>query len=170
MTEKIGIKLFSYNLGTKYAQPEQESIENILLVCSKAAWAKVLSRCILNLCRWMELTVCFSFHWILFRFFLQAAWGMHVWMVATCHWTASHEKGSPRSAYKASPLDAHLTPAKETSVAPPSHVLTCGGCTNAGTHTNLSTPNITAQSSTLTLCSSTFTLVILTKMHEDTCF
>lgn len=84
-----------------------------------------------------------------FPFFsLQAAWGIYASMVATCRWTASHEMGFPRSAYKACLLGAHLTPAKGTNVAPLLPALTCGECTNAGTRTNPRIPNAIAQSST----------------------
>lgn len=67
----------------------------------------------------------------------QAAWGTYASMVATCHWTVSHGMGFPRSACKASPLGAPLTPAKRINVAPPLPVLTCGECTNAGTNTSI---------------------------------
>lgn len=48
------------------------------------------------------------------------------------HWTVNHEMGFPRSACRGSLLGVHLTPARGTSVALPSFVLTYGECMNAG--------------------------------------
>lgn len=53
-------------------------------------------------------------------------------MDGICPWTLNHEMGFPKSACRASLLDVHLTPAKGTSVAPPSFALTYGECMNAG--------------------------------------
>lgn len=65
-------------------------------------------------------------------FCLQAAWGTYASTDAICRWTVSHEMGFPRSACRASSPGVHLTPAKGTSAAPPSSVLTYGECMNAG--------------------------------------
>lgn len=65
-------------------------------------------------------------------FCLQAAWGMFASTDVIYHWTVSHEMGFPRSARRDSLLGVHLTPARGTSVALPSFVLTCGECMNAG--------------------------------------
>lgn len=73
----------------------------------------------------------------LFVFCPQAAWGTYASTVATCRWTVSRGMGFPRSACKASPLGALLTPAKRINVAPPLPVSTCGECTNAGTNTSI---------------------------------
>jgi len=78
---------------------------------------------------------------------------MYASTAATCPWTASRVMGFPRSASRASPLGALLTPAKGTNVAPPSPVLTCGECTNAGTYSHL------------TEHCSTYTLIILAQKH-----
>lgn len=65
-------------------------------------------------------------------FCLQAAWGMFASTDVIYHWTVNHEMGFPRSAHRDSLLGVHLTPARGTSVALPSFVLTCGECMNAG--------------------------------------